>query len=168
MQGNHTFETLVGAVVITIAVVFVYYAYSRSSAAEVGGYEVLARFNRVDGISVGSDVTLSGIKVGEVSRLDLDPKTYDAIAHLSIAQNVKLPDNSAIKITSSGLLGNSYLAIEPGGSDKNIPAGGQIVNTQGSIDLIGLLGKFMFSSSSSSPSPAPASTAPQPAPQSHP
>jgi phospholipid/cholesterol/gamma-HCH transport system substrate-binding protein len=152
MQGNNTFETLIGAVVIAIAVVFVYYAYSRSSASEVGGYEVLARFNRVDGISVGSDVTLSGIKVGTVAQLDLDPKTFDAITHIAIARDVKLPDDSAIKITSSGLLGNSYLAIEPGGSDKDIPPGGQIVNTQGSIDLMGLLGKFMFSSGSSSSS----------------
>lgn len=168
MNSNHTFETLIGAIVITIAVVFVYYAYSRSSAAEVGGYEVLARFNRVDGISVGSDVLLSGIKVGSVSQLDLDPKTFDAIAHIYLAENVKLPDDSAVKITSSGLLGNSYLAVEPGGSNKDIPPGGQIVNTQGSIDLIGLLGKFMFSSSSSSTATTPANAATQPPAQSHP
>lgn len=167
---NHTFETLVGAVVIAIALVFAYYAYSRASTSGVGGYEISARFNRVDGIAVGSDVVLSGIKVGTVSQLELDSKTFDAIVHLSLAQNVKLPDDSSIKITSSGLLGNSYLSIEPGGSDKDIPPGGRIVNTQGSIDLIGLLGKFMFSSESSSsktPSPAP-EPAPQPAPQSQP
>ena len=162
---NHTFETLVGAIVIAIAVIFVYYAYSRASTTGAGGYEVSARFNRVDGIAVGSDVLLSGIKIGSVAGMNLDPTTYDAIIKIDIVRDVKLPDDSSIKITSSGLLGSSYLAIEPGGSDKMIPPGGKITNTQGSIDLIGLLGKFMFSSSSSSssaPAAAPAPTQPAP------
>ena len=165
---NHTFETLVGAIVIAIAVVFVYYAYSRASTTGVGGYEVSARFNRVDGIAVGSDVLLSGIKVGAVSQLQLDPNSYDAIVNISLARDVKLPDDSSIKITSSGLLGSSYLSIEPGGSDKMIPPGGKIANTQGSIDLIGLLGKFMFSSETGSSSNKPPSNAVQPAPEAHP
>jgi phospholipid/cholesterol/gamma-HCH transport system substrate-binding protein len=162
---NHVFETLIGAIVIAVAAVFVFYAYSSTNSGAVRGYEITARFNRVDGISVGSDVKLSGIKVGTVSQLDLDPKTFDAIAHISLAENVKLPDDSSIKVTSEGLLGNSYFSIEPGGSDKDIPPGGQITNTQGSIDLIGLLGKFMFSSGSSGSSNSSSS---QPAPQSHP
>jgi len=166
---NHTFETLVGAIVIAIAVIFVYYAYSRASTTGAGGYEVSARFNRVDGIAVGSDVLLSGIKIGSVSQMDLDSATYDAIVRIAIARDVKLPDDSSIKITSSGLLGSSYLAIEPGGSDKMIPPGGKITNTQGSIDLIGLLGKFMFSEgSSSSSAPAPAPTPAQATPEPHP
>ncbi|MGQ0741739.1 MAG: outer membrane lipid asymmetry maintenance protein MlaD [Alphaproteobacteria bacterium] len=163
---NHTFETLVGAVVIAIAVVFVYYAYSRASTTGVGGYEISARFNRVDGIAVGSDVLLSGIRVGTVSRMELDAKNYDAIIHIMLAQNVKLPDDSSIKITSSGLLGSAYLAIEPGGSDNVIPAGGQIANTQGSIDLVGLLGKFMFSADTSGTTKSPSAT--EPAPEAHP
>jgi phospholipid/cholesterol/gamma-HCH transport system substrate-binding protein len=159
---NHTFETLVGAVVIAIAVVFVYYAYSRASTTGVGGYEVSARFNRVDGIAVGSDVLLSGIRVGTVSRMELDSKTYDAIVHIMLAAHVKLPDDSSIRITSSGLLGSAYLAIEPGGSDQMIPPGGLITNTQGSIDLMGLLGKFMFSAESTSSNPAPYASQPVP------
>lgn len=168
------FETLVGAGVILAAVLFTFYAYSRTDAAGVSGYDVVARFNRVDGISVGSDVLLSGIKVGTVSKMSLDPKNFLAVTRLTIADTVKLPDDSAIKITTSGLLSNSYLSIEPGGSDKNIPPGGEIQNTQGSIDLMGLIGKFMFSSSESEKAPASNATQPapanatQPVPQDHP
>jgi phospholipid/cholesterol/gamma-HCH transport system substrate-binding protein len=87
---------------------------------------------------------LSGIKVGTVSRLELDPKTYAAVAYLSLRNDVKLPDDSSVRITSEGLLGNQYLSIEPGGSQKLLAPGGEIENTQGSIDLIGLLGKAVF------------------------
>ena len=88
---------------------------------------------------------MSGIKIGTVSALSLDPKTYLAVAHLSITNTVKLPDNSSIKITSSGILGNSYLSVTPGGSDKMIAPGGRIPNTQGSVDLMGLIGRMITS-----------------------
>ena len=102
-------------------------------------------FSRVDGLSVGTDVRMSGIKVGTVSSLSLDPKTYLAVAHLTINDNVKLPDDSSIKITSSGILGNSYLSVTPGGSDKMISEGGRITNTQGSVDLMSLIGRMITS-----------------------
>jgi phospholipid/cholesterol/gamma-HCH transport system substrate-binding protein len=111
----------------------------------VSGYDVVAKFNRADGVNIGTDVRLSGIKVGTVQKLALDPKSYNAVLTLALENYVKLPDDSSVRITSEGLLGNQYLSIEPGSSMQTIKAGGEIENTQGSIDIIGLLGKAVFS-----------------------
>ena len=143
---NSIVETLIGAIVIAVAVLFLVFAYTSSGIGPIsGGYDVIARFDKADGVNVGTDVRLSGIKIGTVQKLSLDPKTYNAVLTLGVASTVKLPDDSSVRITSDGLLGNQYLSIEPGGSMQMIRPGGQIENTQGSIDLIGLLGKFAFS-----------------------
>ncbi len=160
MQNNHTVETLIGAIVVAVAVGFLYYAYANANAASLGGYDVAAKFQRVDGLNVGTDVRLSGIKIGSVSSLALDPKTYQATVHLNIRSDVKLPDDSSIMVTSTGLLGNSYLSVSPGGSDTMLPAGGQIRNTQGSVDLMSLIGRFATGGASAPAAPA----APAPAP----
>jgi phospholipid/cholesterol/gamma-HCH transport system substrate-binding protein len=141
---NSLVETLIGAAVLVIAGLFVVFVYNSSGVAGGGGYEVLARFNRLDGVNVGTDVRMSGIKVGTVSALTLDPKTFLAVAHLSISPDVRLPTDSSIRVTSQGLLGSQYLSIEPGSETATIPAGGEIEHTQGSIDLMGLLGKAVF------------------------
>jgi phospholipid/cholesterol/gamma-HCH transport system substrate-binding protein len=147
-MSNSLVETLIGAAVIAIAVLFLFFAYSSTGAAPVSGYDVLAKFNRVDGVNIGTDVRLAGIKVGTVSRLSLDPKTYSAVATITLGNEVKLPEDSSVRITSEGLLGSQYLSIEPGASMDYIKAGGEIENTQGSVDLIGLLGKYAFGTSS--------------------
>jgi phospholipid/cholesterol/gamma-HCH transport system substrate-binding protein len=162
---NHTVETLIGAIVVVVAVAFLYFAYSSNSTASLSGYEVEARFQRVDGLNVGTDVRLSGIKIGSVSALTLDPKTYQATVHLNIRSDVKLPDDSSVMVTSTGLLGNSYLSISPGGSDKMIASGGAIHNTQRSVDLKSLIGRFA-SGGGGSTSPAPPAN--NPAPGAHP
>ncbi|HWA92040.1 MAG TPA: outer membrane lipid asymmetry maintenance protein MlaD [Rhizomicrobium sp.] len=172
---NNTVETLIGAIVIAVAAGFLYFAYSSTNASSLSGYDVQAKFQRVDGLAVGTDVKLSGIKIGTVSALMLDPKTYQATVHMSIRDGVKLPDDSSIMVTSTGLLGNSYLSVSPGGSDDMIPAGGTIQNTQGSVDLMSLIGRFA-SGAGGAPS-APATQPPQqlrpppqqaPAPGEHP
>ena len=144
---NSAVETLIGAVVIAIAVGFLVFAYSSTGRGPISGYEVVAKFNRADGVAIGTDVRMSGIRVGTVSRLELDPMTYNAVVTLALDSSVKLPDDSSARITSDGLLGNQYLSIEPGGSPTPLAPGGEIENTQGSIDLIGLLGKAMFGTS---------------------
>jgi phospholipid/cholesterol/gamma-HCH transport system substrate-binding protein len=141
MSNNNTVETLIGAIVIAVAAVFLFFAYTSTGSGSVAGYDVKARFSSVDGISNGTDVRLHGIKVGTVSALSLDPKTYYAIAHMSIRNDVKIPDDSAVKITSSGFLGSNYVAIQPGGSLKMVAQGGELTNTQGSIDVLGLIGR---------------------------
>src|SRR4051812_7456210 len=160
MRNNNAVETLIGAVVVVIAVAFLAFAYSSTSAGGFSGYPLEARFSSADGITAGTDVRLHGIKIGSVSSVDLDPKTYLAVVHLNIRSQVPIPDDSAIKVTSSGLLGNAYLSVQPGGSLKNLASGGQILNTQGSVDIMGLIGRAIYgNTSSASPgsSPAPAS-----------
>lgn len=144
---NSIVETLIGAAVIAVAAVFLLFAYSSTGSGPISGYPVIAKFNRADGVNIGTDVRLSGIKVGTVERLALDPKSYNAVVTLALDNSVKLPDDSSVRITSEGLLGNQYLSIEPGASMQVIKPGGEIQNTQGSIDLVGLLGKAVFNSS---------------------
>lgn len=141
---NSIVETIIGAAVLAVAAFFLVFVYNTSGGGGSGGYEVVAKFNRVDGVNVGTEVRMSGIKVGSVSALTLDPKNFMAIAHLSISSNIKLPTDSSVRITSTGLLGSAYLSIEPGSETATIQPGGEIPNTQGAIDLIGLLGKAVF------------------------
>lgn len=144
-MGSKTVETIIGAIVIAVAVGFLYFGYTSTSQGSLTGYTVSATFNRVDGLAVGTDVRMSGIKIGTVSALSLNPKSYLAVAHLTIDSGVQLPADSSVKITSSGLLGNSYLSVTPGGADKMIPPGGAIANTQGSVDLMSLIGRLITS-----------------------
>jgi phospholipid/cholesterol/gamma-HCH transport system substrate-binding protein len=141
---NNTFETLLGAFVIVVAVGFLYFAYSSTSTGSLGGYDLNARFASADGIAAGTDVRLHGVKVGRVAAVDLDPRTYAVNVQVALRSDIKVPDDSSIKVTSAGLMGSSYLAIQPGGSDKMLPPNGEITNTQGSIDLMSLIGRAMY------------------------
>jgi len=146
---NDTVETLIGAVVVAIAVIFLIFAYRHSEATGVAGYEITAKVARVDGIAVGTDVRMSGIKVGTVAAMTLDP-SYLVTVHMHIRDDVRIPDDSSLVVTSSGLLGGSYLSISPGGSDKMLAENGVIRNTQGSIDMMGLISRFVGNGASSS------------------
>lgn len=136
-------ETVIGAAVLAVAGGFLVYAAQTADVGGVGGggYEVTAAFRKASGVTVGSDVRVSGVKVGAVTSVELDPQTYRAIASLSIRGDVKLPEDSVVKITSDGLLGGSYVAIDPGSSDFFAEPGQELEFTQGSVDLIDLLSK---------------------------
>jgi phospholipid/cholesterol/gamma-HCH transport system substrate-binding protein len=141
---NNTVETLIGAIVVLVAVGFLAFAYTTTSSGSITGYELRARFSSADGIAPGADIRLHGIKIGSVSSIDLDPRTYNAIVRLNIREDVKIPDDSSVKVISSLLGGNSYLAVQPGGSDRMLTAEGEITNTQGSVDLMGLIGRAIY------------------------
>ena len=147
MSGNLV-ETLIGAVVLLVAVVFLLFAYNRSDVRAVSGYPLVAKFEKVDGIKIGSDVMLGGIKVGSVTGEHLDTERYLAVLQLSVKNDVKVPDDSAIKVASEGLLGSKYLSIIPGGSDGYLKPGAEIRYTQGSVDLTDLIGKAIYSAGS--------------------
>ncbi|MBS0471514.1 MAG: outer membrane lipid asymmetry maintenance protein MlaD [Proteobacteria bacterium] len=143
MRGNNTVETIMGAIVVAVAAAFLYFAYTTTSSGSYGGYELTAKMPRVDGLATGTDVRLSGIKIGAIRDMTLDPSTYLVTLHLSIRDDIKIPVDSSLMVTSSGLLGGSYLSITPGGDDKMLPPGGAITNVQGAVDLMGLVGRFI-------------------------
>jgi phospholipid/cholesterol/gamma-HCH transport system substrate-binding protein len=139
MNRAGLFETVIGAVVIAVAALFLFYAYQVSGRDIArGAYRVDAVFGRVDGVTEGSEVRIAGVKIGTVSANALDTRTYEAELRLQIAAGVPIPEDSVAKIVSDGLLGGAHVAIEPGASDVMLADGGKITVTQGSVDLLGL------------------------------
>lgn len=162
---NGFVETLIGAAVVVVAALFFYHGWNTTGSGSVQGYEVVANFESISGINVGTDVRLSGIKIGTVTSEELDPKNYRAVVRMSIDQSVPIPDDSSIKVTSESLLGASYLAVMPGGSETMMKQGAVFDVTQGSVDLLTLLGKAMGGGDSKPPEATPPpGSAPAPAP----
>ena len=144
-MSRNAIETIMGAVVLVIAALFLFFAYSTSQVRRTAGYEVTASFDRIDGVRDGGDVRISGIKVGSIVSQTLDPKTYLAVVRMTIDPSVKLPTDTVAQIASSGLLGDKYLSLVPGGAEDTIPAGGRIQFTQPAISLESLIGQYIFS-----------------------
>ena len=141
---NTLVETLTGMVVIALAVAFFTFAYTVGGVGKgTGGYTIVAEFENTAGISTGSDVRMSGVKIGTVVSQELDPSSYQAVLTMSVDPKVKLPDDSTAKITSEGILGGNFVALEVGGSETMLSNGDKIENTQGSIDLFGLISQFI-------------------------
>ena len=159
-MANNLVESIIGALVLAVAAGFVFYAYSHSGAQSATGYVLGARFTSIDGLNPGADVRISGIKVGQVVGQRLDEMTFQAVVNFRVADRIELPDDSSIKIASEGLLGGSYLAIEPGGSENLLKQGDEIRYTQGAVDLFGLIGQAVFSNTGSGGGDSPAAPAP--------
>ena len=143
---RNAIETIIGAVVLVVAAVFVVFAYSSADIGAVRGYEVTAKFDRVDGVRDGTDVRLSGIKVGSVVSERLEPETYFAVLTLSIENSIKLPTDTSAKIVSDGLLGGKYVALEPGADETMLKNGSEITHTQSAINIEDLVSRYIFSS----------------------
>ena len=152
-MGKNLVETLMGAVVLVVAGMFMVFAYSTADIRPVRGYAVTAKFQSIDGVRLGTDVKLAGIKVGSVVGQALDPQTYEAVLTLSIDAHIKLPRDTSAQITSEGLLGGTYIALSPGAEDRMIAAGGEIRHTQSPVNLVQLLGRFIFNSAESATTP---------------
>lgn len=139
-------ETIVGALVLFVAVFFVHTAINSSGVATDGGYKISASFETIDGIGVGSDVRIGGIKIGTVTSQELDVETYRPQLVFSVRDDIKLPLDSSAGIVSEGLLGGKYVNLIPGGDEEYLADGGAIEYTQGSINIEQLIGKFAFGS----------------------
>lgn len=137
-------ETIMGIVVLLIAVLFLLFAYRVSDLQVVKGYEVNAKFFKVGGLNVGSDVRINGIKIGTVTSQKLSNEDYMVDVVLSIASDVKLPEDSVVSITSDGLMGNKFVKIDPGHSKNLLSNGDEIKKTQDFETLEDLIGKFIF------------------------
>jgi phospholipid/cholesterol/gamma-HCH transport system substrate-binding protein len=144
MTGN-VIETVMGGVVLVVAALFLFLAYSTSQVRAVQGYDVTAQFDSVSGIHDGSDVRIAGVKVGTIVSETLDPKTFLADVRMNIDPAYKLPDDTVAEILSAGLLGDKFMALVPGGSEHTIPPGGRIKFTQSPVSLENMIGQMIFS-----------------------
>jgi phospholipid/cholesterol/gamma-HCH transport system substrate-binding protein len=138
-------ELFTGFAVIAVAAVFLVYAMLGAGEVSTGGYPLRAQFSSIGGLAVGADVKIGGVVIGHVAAEQLDPNTYAAIVKLAIDNDIKVPDDSSASVTSDGLLGNSYVAVSPGGSDTMLAPGQAFPVTQSAINIQDLLGKFIFS-----------------------
>lgn len=149
-------ETIMGGVVLLVAVSFVIFAFRSTSleSANGSGYEVFVEFDDASGLVTGTDVRMAGVKVGSVVSQRLNPDTYFAEVTLSINQTIKLPTDTSARIIPEGLLGGNFVALEPGGAEDYLGGGDQIQFAQGSINVVDLLGRFIFSAAELSSSPS--------------
>jgi phospholipid/cholesterol/gamma-HCH transport system substrate-binding protein len=140
-------ETVMGAVVLLVAVVFIVFAFRSAGLGDAGadGYQVTVEFSDASGLAAGTDVRMAGVKIGTVLDQRLNPDTYFALVTLGISESVRLPSDSSARIIPDGLLGGNYVALEPGGADDYIENGGRISYAQGSINVVDMLGRFIFS-----------------------
>jgi phospholipid/cholesterol/gamma-HCH transport system substrate-binding protein len=145
MNKENILETLIGAVVLLVAAYFLHYAYTTTQVITGDHqYVLFAKFDKVDGINLGGDVRISGIKVGKVTSQILDPKTFQAVLGFSIKPEIKLPVDTSAEIVGNGLLGDKYVALVPGSDGEVLKNKDYIEYTQSSISLESLIGKFMF------------------------
>ena len=144
MQRN-MLETVLGAIVLLTAVAFVSLAYEAANIRGTDGYELEAEFGATGGLSVGDDVRISGIKVGRISRQELDPVTYAARIVMSLDERIRIPADSSARITAASLLGGNYLELIPGADEDMMQPGEVIYDTRDPVSLTDLLGKAVFS-----------------------
>jgi len=147
MKARSLVEVASGAAILAVAAIFLAYAVLHSGRGAVNGdgMQLRARFDRIDGLSNGADVRIAGVKVGSVTDSRIDPQTFGAELTMRVDRSLRLPEDTSAEITSEGLLGGKYVSLVPGGSDKILTDGGRITETQGSVSLESLLGRFIFS-----------------------
>ena len=146
-------EILTGAAVVLVAGGFLFYAAQATGyGGPSEGVPLTASFRSIEGVSLGTDVRLAGVKIGTVTDLSLDPETYRATTELSVDAGVPVPDDSTAVVASEGLLGGTFIEIVPGGSLEVLADGGQIVDTQGAVSLLDLLLKYVSGGSEESAS----------------
>lgn len=137
-------ETILGAVVLVIAGMFMAFAYTTADIQAISGYSVSANFLKVGGLETGSDVRISGIRVGTVTKQALDPESFKATVTMSISGTVKLPQDSEASIVSDGLLGGKYVNLVPGRATQTMSDGGVISKTRDFQSVEDLVGEIIF------------------------
>lgn len=137
-------EVLVGAIVLAVAIGFgAYTVQSAGLSFGADGYPLTASFRSLEGVNVGTDVRLAGVKIGTVTEVTLNTETYRADTVISVRDGVQIPDDSAIIVASEGLLGGNYVEVSPGGSPFYYEPGAEILDTQGAVSLLTLLLKYI-------------------------
>lgn len=138
-------ETVMGGLVLLIAAAFLVFAFNASDfQTSSSGYRVVAEFDDASGLNTGSEVRMSGVPVGTVVERELDEQNFLARVVLSINSDVQLPSDTSAKITADGLMGGNYISLSPGGALENIQPGEHIQYTQGAMNIMDLIGRFVF------------------------
>ena len=148
-------ELAVGAFVALGLAAFLLLALKVSDIASIGedkGYRVTARFENIGGLKIRAPVTLGGVRIGRVAGIDLDPRSYEAVVTLSIDPKYdRLPTDSNASILTSGLLGEQYVGLEPGGMDDYLKSGGTLKLTQSALVLEKMIGRFFANAAAGDP-----------------
>lgn len=143
-------ETLLGAVVLVIAIGFVFFFQEIGHFSTTDGYNIKAKFSKIDGLNRGAPVKISGVNVGKVTDFTLDPETYSAIVSMEIDNGIEIPYDTAAVINSEGLLGGKFLSLEPGADMEMLQEGDMIEFTQSTPGIEALLGQAIYSFSNKS------------------
>lgn len=165
-MGRNAIETVLGAVVLVVAALFMVFAYSSADLRKVQGYTVSANFPMVDGLKEGGDVKINGVKVGSISSMGLNtepgPSQYLVNIKMSLLPTVQLPKDTIAMVASESLLGGKYLSLEIGVDEDLVKTDGTgvLTRTQAPLRLDDLIGQLIYSSKKSD---QPASSAAQPA-----
>ena len=123
-------------------------------------YKVVAKFDNIGGLKPRAAVKSAGVVVGRVESITFDDKSYQASVNLALESRYAFPKDSSLKILTSGLLGEQYIGVEAGGSEKNIAAGDVIKQTQSAVVLENLISQFLFSKAADTKSPEPSTPEP--------
>ncbi len=149
MANKRSIEIMVGAFIAAglVALFFLSMKVSNLSTMAGGeGYPIIARFDNIGSLKVRSPVTMAGVRIGRVSAIGFDKETYEAVVTMNIEdQYDTIPDDTFAKIFTAGLLGEQYIGLDPGGSEKYLKAGDQIHLTQSALVLEEIIGQFLFS-----------------------
>lgn len=139
-------ETIVGFFVM-IGLVCLGYLTIKLGKMELfnsNGYSIFATFSSVSGLKPGAEIDIAGVKVGRVKSIRLDEKLPRAIVELQLNNDIKLTEDAIASVKTSGLIGDKYISIDPGGSDQLLKSGGEITDTESSIDIESLISKYIF------------------------
>lgn len=141
---RNVIETVMGGVVLLVAAFFLVFAYGTANLGTGGGYDVTAQFANADGLNLGADVRISGVRVGSVVEHRLNPDTFMAEIRMSIDPALSLPADTVAVVASDGLMGGRYMRLDIGGDGETIPAGGRIIYTQSTPGLEQLIGQAIY------------------------
>ncbi|MGB9712313.1 MAG: outer membrane lipid asymmetry maintenance protein MlaD [Dissulfurimicrobium sp.] len=139
-------DTIVGLFLIGGFICFAYLAIKLGDVPLLGenSYNVTAYFTSISGLKEGADVDIGGVKVGKVKKITLDQNTYEAKVILAIKNGVKIPSDTIASIKTSGIIGDKYISLKPGASEKYLKDGSKITDTEAAIDIEGLISKYIF------------------------
>lgn len=145
---NNSFETLIGALVILICILFIALSIKVSGSRQKlsSSYTVIAEFDNAEGLNIGSDIKISGVKVGNISNIELNKENYKAKTTLKIVNGLEVPADSVFKISTSGLIGNKFINIKIGADEEFLKNGDFVEFTESTMDLEDLISRFIFNS----------------------